>query len=92
MARRARGPGRPAANTDRQRLLNGARKIDAIADRHAQSHGWAIDNARNYLSRVLSYAVGQDHLQAIKLFAEKAAQLGLIQKTKPLDLYTPRRA
>ena len=88
MAKRGVGLGDLPQTLDRQRQLN-AQNTDAIADRHAQSHGWAIDNARNYLGRVLSYAVGPAHLQAIELFAEKAAQLGLIETTKPLDLYLP---
>lgn len=73
---------------DQQRQRN-AQNTDAIADRHAASHGWEIDNARNYLGRVLSYAVGPAHVQAIELFADKAARLGLIETTKPLDLYPP---
>jgi chorismate dehydratase len=88
MARRGVDLGDLPRTLDRQRQLN-AQNTDAIADRHALSHGWAIDNARNYLGRVLSYAVGPAQLRAIELFAEKAAQLGLIEKTKPLDLYLP---
>lgn len=86
MARRGVDLGELPQTLDRQRQLN-AHNTDAIADRHAASHGWAIDNARNYLGRVLGYAVGPAHLQAIELFAEKASHLGLIETTKPLELY-----
>ncbi len=88
MARRGVDLGDLPGVLEQQRLKN-APNTDAIADRHAQSHGWAADNARNYLGRVLGYAVGPAHLQAITLFAEMAARLGLIENTGPLNLYTP---
>lgn len=88
MARRGVDLGDLPQTLDLQRQYN-AQNTDAIADRHALSHGWEIDNARNYLGRVLSYAVGPAHLQAIETFAEKAARLGLIETTAPLNLYMP---
>jgi chorismate dehydratase len=91
MARRGVDLNGLAEVLDRQRLLN-APRTDAIADRHAAGHGWEIDDARNYLGRVLNYAVGPLHLQAIERFAQMAARLGLIEHAGPLELYAPRAA
>jgi chorismate dehydratase len=71
---------------DRQRQVN-AKQIEAIADRHAVSHGWKIEQARNYLGGVLSYGVGAEHLEAIERFARYAEGLGLIENAQPLELW-----
>jgi len=64
-----------------------ARQIDAIAKRHAPSHGWEMDAARDYLASVLSYAVGPRELEAIQRFAEMAHGHGLIERPRPLQMY-----
>jgi chorismate dehydratase len=69
-----------------QREHNAA-QTDAIADKHAASHGWELAHARDYLGRVLSYAVGPDEVRAIEQFALKAARLGLIDDAYPLRMY-----
>jgi chorismate dehydratase len=71
---------------DRQREKN-AQEIEAIADRHASSHGWETGQARSYLGRVLSYRVGDEHLEAIERFAGYAVGLGLIEDAKPMELW-----
>ena len=71
-----------------QRRLN-AERIDAIAEKHAESHGWEFGIARQYLGRVLSYAVGPKELQAMERFAQLCKQHGLIANDKPLHLYDP---
>ena len=73
---------------DAQRKRN-AERTDAIADRHAQSHGWDRDDARQYLGKVLSYAVGPREIEAIERFAKLCAKHGLIDRDKPLHLYDP---
>ena len=71
---------------DRLRKHN-AEQSDAIADRHAASHGWEVTQARAYLGKVLSYRVGDEHLQAMARFAEEAAALRLIPEAKPIALW-----
>lgn len=88
MARRGVDLGGLPETLDLQRERN-AKRTDAIAERHAASHGWEIANARNYLGRVLSYAVGPAHLRAIERFARMAAHLGLIEQAGPLEVYRP---
>ncbi len=86
MASRDRDLGGLPETLNKQREHNAA-QTDAIADAHAVSHGWDVAYAREYLGRVLSYAVGPEQLKAIERFAEKAARLGLIDKTRPLRMY-----
>jgi len=74
---------------DRQREHN-AKQIEAIAQRHAASHGWEVPQACDYLSRVLSYRVEEDHLQAMQRFAGYAAGLGLIDGTRALERWRAR--
>ena len=71
---------------NRQRELNSER-IDAIAKKYADSHGWELAEAINYLGNILSYEVGPRELEAIRTFAQKAAELGLIEQAHPLDIY-----
>lgn len=89
MARRDRELGDLPGVLDRQRERNAAR-TDAIADRHAKPHGWSSELARKYLRQVLSYRVGDKHLQAIERFAGYARELGLIEHARPLDLWRRR--
>ncbi len=72
---------------DRQRERN-AESIDEIACSYAETHGWERQAAQRYLEHVLSYRVGPEQIEAIKRFAQEAAQLGLIKEVRPLRLYS----
>lgn len=63
-------------------------RIDAIVDTHAHAHGWPVTLAREYLGRILRYAVGPRELAAVERFAELAAELGVIDNARPLRLWT----
>lgn len=73
-------------------LLNETRvrnekRLDAIADYYADTHGWPNDLARQYLGKVLQYAVGPRQLEAISRFTDAADALGLLPRRRPLRLY-----
>lgn len=86
MARQKHDLGELPDILNRQRELN-ADRTDAIADKYAESHGWELEDARNYLGRILSYKVGPKELEAIRTFAQKAAGLGLIDQMRPIHIY-----
>ncbi len=86
MTKRGTDLGGLPGQLDEQRLRN-AKQIEAIADRHAASHGWDIGQAHNYLERVLSYRVGDEQVRAIECFAGYAAELGLIENARALELW-----
>jgi len=86
MAKKESGLGDLPDRLDRVRQVN-ARQIDLIADRHAESHGWDVQQARTYLGKVLSYRVGEEHLRAITRFAQEAVELRLIEAAKPIELW-----
>ncbi len=70
----------------RTRLAN-AQRIDAIVARHAPSHGWPTDLAKQYLGHWLRYDIGPTQLQAIDLFCAKAHKLGIVPHHRPLELW-----
>lgn len=62
-------------------------QTDAIAQRHAPRHGWPVALAQRYLGTLLHFTVTEAHLRAIELFADMAAQEGLIAERRPLYLH-----
>jgi len=64
-----------------------ARRIDAIAREHAPPLGWPVDLARQYLGERLRYDVGPRQLQAMQLFWQRAARMGLTGPPRPLALH-----
>ena len=86
MAKRQTDLGDLPAQLDELREKN-AKQINAIADRHAPLHGWDNEQARAYLGKILSYRVGDEHLQAIARFAEYATELGLTAGARPIELW-----
>lgn len=72
----------------RQRQSN-ADRLDELVRMAAPKHGWPIDIATDYVTRILHYEMGPRQLQAIELFANKAHALGLISAVKPVRLSRP---
>lgn len=68
---------------DRQRRRNLAR-LDAIVSARAAAKGWPDDLARRYIGQLLRYEVGPREREAVELFFEKAAALGLAPPARPL--------
>jgi len=66
-----------------------AQRIDLIAHRHAESHGWLAQAAQQYLGQVINYRVKPGHLEAIERFAGYARGLGLIDHAEPIELWQP---
>lgn len=86
MARHGAPLGQLPQILERQRDHNAGR-IDAIVDRHAETHGWSVHLARDYLGRILHYRVGARQLEAIERFGAMAARLGLVDRLRPLELW-----
>lgn len=78
--------GELAALLDRQRQAN-AERIDEIVSRHAGKLGWPEELARDYLGRMLRYAIGPEELAAVQHYWALAHQLGLIEHLRPLVRY-----
>ncbi|MEM6458291.1 MAG: menaquinone biosynthesis protein [Planctomycetota bacterium] len=57
------------------RLHANLRRVDAIAERYAEPHGWPIDLASRYLGEVLRYRLGPAELDAIAHFERRLAAL-----------------
>ena len=62
----------------------GLANIDAIIRTHGVPRGWPIDLARDYLTRHLTFNIGERELQAIRLFHQFAADAGLIANLREL--------
>ncbi len=61
--------------------------LDRIVTRHAVSHGWSPPSAKEYLGKTLSYRFGDRERQAVELFSQMCADLGLIADAGPLRMY-----
>lgn len=83
MARRDAPLGDLPALLLRTRLDN-ADRIDELVQRHAPSHGWPADLARQYLGHWLKYHIGPEQLAAIQRFHASAHRLGLTPELRPL--------
>lgn len=75
-------PGRLAALRERN-----VGRIADIVETHAPAHGWPTDLAEQYLGHILRYRVGPRELEAIQLFGTWAAELNIIDATRPLMLW-----
>jgi len=83
MARTGAELGTTPARLAMQREANLAQLDDLVAH-YAPRHGWPIGLATQYLGQILHYRVGERELEAMRLFAEKAAALRLIERAQPL--------
>jgi len=72
-----------AAILDRQRRHN-ATRLHRIAADHAPIHRWPLDLAKEYLTELLRYEVGEMERRAIARFFRDSAELGLIPETTPV--------
>ena len=59
-----------------------------IAAIHALASGWPEELAVEYLSEILRYDLGPRELEAIELFWSKCHDLGLIDRLRPMELYS----
>lgn len=61
---------------DRARRHNQTR-MDWVVATHASKKHWPLDQAQNYLGRLLRYEVGEPEREAVEKFVRMAAELGL---------------
>jgi chorismate dehydratase len=73
---------RAARLLHRQRLRNAVR-LDHIVSDEAHQHGWSDDLARDYVGSLLRYEVTAEAREAVGLFFDKAAGLGLCPRLEP---------
>lgn len=59
--------------------------LETLVGSWASNHGWPEDAALIYLRDLLDYEIGEQQLQAIRLFWKKCADLGLISRLKEID-------
>lgn len=64
-----------------------AKQLDAVVDRYAPAHHWPRDLAHRYLGSILQYQVDDRHLEAMRRFALRAAELDLIESFRDLRVY-----
>ena len=90
MARKGHSVGRlPELLTQIQRYND--MRIDELAETFAPKHVWPISLAKQYLSEILHYTLGKPEFEGIKLFAQYAEELQLIEKNKPLCVLAGRQ-
>ncbi|WP_165227212.1 menaquinone biosynthetic enzyme MqnA/MqnD family protein [Aquisphaera insulae] len=68
----------------------GLANADAIAREHGPRLGLDVATCYHYLTRALSYDLGEPELSGLKLFARKAAALGLAPEGVNLAFHRPR--
>ena len=86
MARPATDLGDLPEHLEALRLRN-AERIDAIVEAHAPALCWPTDLAREYLGGHIRYDMGVRELLAMQRFWQLAADLGVIETLRPLNLY-----
>jgi len=64
----------------------GMAELDAIIRDHGVPRGWPAPLARAYLTRHLTFDVGQREIEAIRLFHRYAAEEGIIPQARPLNV------
>jgi chorismate dehydratase len=69
----------------RCRERNRGRTREIVA---AHANGWPVELATRYLERILRYEIGERELEAIGLFWARCHALGLIERLRPMRLYT----
>jgi chorismate dehydratase len=87
MARADRDLGDLPARLGRCRDRN-RRRTAEIAAAHAAPSGWSRELAENYLGGILRYELGPCELDAMQLFWSKCLDLDLIDRQRPLKLYS----
>jgi len=87
MARADRDLGDLPARLRRCRDRN-RRRTTEIAAAHAAASGWPQELAADYLGGILRYDLGPREVKAIELFWERCHALDLIEKLRPMMLYT----
>lgn len=84
--------GTPTGHLDRllrQARHRGEREVGAIAQLHAEAHGWPLDLARRYLGRVLRYRIGPRQVEAMRRYGRVCAELGLTTASGSISLARP---
>jgi chorismate dehydratase len=70
----------------------GLADVESIIARHAIPRGWPARTARAYLTCYLQFDIGEQHLNAIRLFHRLAHQHGLIpHPPRELDVFAAER-
>ncbi len=64
----------------------GLKNVQKIIDKYAIPRGWPAGIALQYLTYYLKYDIGGRQLEAIRLFHQYAAELGIIAAATKLDL------
>lgn len=91
MARQDQPLGDAPAILQAQRRAN-VDRLEQIAADAAERHGWSEGLAVHYLRDLLRYEVGPRHLEAMQLFWNRAAELKLVDRCRPLSLYAPMQS
>lgn len=67
----------------------GLGEIESIIKTHAEPRGWPADLARQYLTRHLTYSIGERELSAIRKFHQLAHRHGILQHApKSLEVFS----
>lgn len=77
----------PSALARRRR--DNLHRIREIVAAHAE--GWPADLATRYLTDILRYEIRDRELEAVELFWQRCRALGLIERLRPLELYSHKR-
>jgi hypothetical protein len=68
----------------------GLAAIDTIIQQHAVPRGWPADVAHAYLTRHLTYGIGERELDAVRTFHRMAVEEGLTPAARELKVWKPR--
>jgi chorismate dehydratase len=69
----------------RCRERNRGRTREIVA---AHANGWPVELATRYLEQILRYELGERELEAIALFWKRCHALGLIERLRPMRIYS----
>lgn len=61
-------------------------QMEILVREWARDHRWPEDSALNYLRDLLDYEIGPPQLAAIQLFWNECAELGLIDRLRPIEI------
>ena len=67
----------------------GQGRLEDIADRFADAHGWPDDLARHELIEHLDYEMTVDHIESMTEFAHLAAEVGAFPSVRDMDIVLP---
>jgi chorismate dehydratase len=65
----------------------GLEHVDEIVQRHAIPRGWPPGQARRYLTEYLKFDLGPRQFEAIRLFHRLAAEYGVIEACREVELH-----